>query len=122
MTVRCSVLMADNKGIIVEKGAKLNVEGAVITPLCNRWRGIEVWGNPNIEQPSPDLMPQAHESGVAILTTAKILNAECGVYAGKRPPSAPNEVFFNMNGGVVVAKQQTLFENCGTGVHPGHPH
>ncbi len=117
LTVRCSVLMADNKGIVVEKGAKLNVEGAVITSLCNRWRGIEVLGNPSIEQPSPDAMPQAHQSGVVVLITAKIVNAECGVYAGKRPPSAPNEVFFNMNGGVVVAKQNTGFENCGIGIH-----
>ena len=51
LTLECSLLMPPYSKIIVEKGAKLYVDGGLITSSCDQsWEGIVVEGDPNADQ------------------------------------------------------------------------
>jgi hypothetical protein len=53
LTIKCKVVMCPSLNIIVEPGAKLILDGGVITTECNEyWGGIQVWGNSNLTQTS----------------------------------------------------------------------
>jgi hypothetical protein len=100
------------KGIFVEKGGKLIVEGqnALLTSHCGgRWLGIRVKGNPSMP------FTVSGEHGTVELTQCRIEDAEAGVYTlpleylpdgpgqGIQAPSA-------YAGGIIKAKNVT-FEN-----------
>ncbi|MDF1676788.1 MAG: hypothetical protein P1U44_13825, partial [Vicingaceae bacterium] len=51
LQINCSIYMPKEGKIIIEKGARLIVNGAIITNLCGEmWEGIEVRGDMNLSQ------------------------------------------------------------------------
>lgn len=50
LTIRCMVGMANNGRIIVERGARLIVDGGEINAWGTSWEGIQVWGTSNQSQ------------------------------------------------------------------------
>ncbi|MCF8410267.1 MAG: hypothetical protein K9G31_03145, partial [Crocinitomicaceae bacterium] len=51
LTIMCKVVMSPGLNIIVEPGAKLILDGGVISTECNEyWGGIQVYGNSNLTQ------------------------------------------------------------------------
>ncbi len=46
-TIKPTIYMAKNSKIIVEQGAQLIIDGAILTNSCEdcQWSGIEIWGN-----------------------------------------------------------------------------
>ena len=104
--------------IIVEKGAKLIVNGVqnnevVFTSACNNmWEGFEVWGDKDITQyANPH---SATQQGYIELHYAEIRNAITGVLTGKRD-NLTTITDDTKTGGLIKAFH-TLFENNGTSV------
>jgi Subtilase family/Secretion system C-terminal sorting domain len=69
LTITSTLQFAKDKGIIVERGAKLHVNGGTLTkcPDGEDWRGINVEGNASLPQPDAFSMPAANEAGVVLI-------------------------------------------------------
>ncbi|MBK8368556.1 MAG: T9SS type A sorting domain-containing protein [Bacteroidetes bacterium] len=50
LTIKCKVGMANHGKIIVERGARLIIDGGEVYPWGTNWQGIEVWGTANKRQ------------------------------------------------------------------------
>jgi len=71
------IMIPEDGKIIVEPGAKLVIDGGIITNGCEMpWQGIEVWGNPSLSQ-----IP-ANQGWLEIINGGTIENAEVAVRAG----------------------------------------
>ena len=70
LTITSTVQFGKDKGIIVERGAKLHLNGGTLTkcPLVEDWRGINVEGNSGLTQPDAFSMPSNNEAGVVLMT------------------------------------------------------
>lgn len=104
--------MAPDRRIIVERGAKLIVDGGTITSGCNnnkKWKGIYVLGNKNLPQPTDPAAPlTANESGVLwVKTGGTIENARNAVYT-KHPDQPWVSDYW---GGLVVAEVAFFVNN-----------
>ncbi|MBK7270907.1 MAG: hypothetical protein IPI07_15825 [Flavobacteriales bacterium] len=78
LTITSTVEMGPHRGIIVEPGAKLVVDGGTLTSRCfGFWRGIEVHGN-SLEHQYPYTQP-GHQGMVEVKGGAVIEHAREGV-------------------------------------------
>ncbi len=50
LTIKCKVGMANNGRIVVERGARLIIDGGEVYAWGSSWSGIQVWGNSNQRQ------------------------------------------------------------------------
>jgi hypothetical protein len=103
LTITGELRMYPDRGIIVEPGGHLVVDGGTITSTCNGfWPGIQVWGNRAEHQfgiPYPD-----HQGILVLKNGALIENAREGV-------QAMNPDDWETTGGVVEATD-AVFLNC----------
>ncbi|MBK8443682.1 MAG: hypothetical protein IPL35_09835 [Sphingobacteriales bacterium] len=114
LTLQCEVRMPAEARIIVERGARLVVDGATITSACagQRWQGIEVWGNPAVAHTAAMLNAAnalaADGPGVVQFSNdALIENAICAVSTTRRNYASPQEYY----GGIVQAQECTFLNN-----------
>ena len=114
LTVEGNLGMAASTRIIVERGAKLIVDGAVIKGICNDpWNGIQVWGNSNKNQ-SAVAGNGYPEQGQVELYNATIMDAEKAVFAGYELPAPPDggQSASDFNGGIIIADNTTFKNSC----------
>jgi len=92
--------MDEDSKIIIEPGAKLILNGATCTGVCNQtWQGIEVWGDPDANQ-YPDIETGIMAQGHLILKNgAKIENAVTGVLLAA---TNPNGTIDNTKAGGII--------------------
>lgn len=91
--------------LVIERGAKLNIEGGKFTSSCGTfWCGIEVQGNSNMAQ-SPTT-----NQGVLIINGGTIENAECGIRTWK-PVSGTATPDPDYYGGLVIANDADFINN-----------
>lgn len=106
LTIKCILHMPPTGRIIVERGAKLIVDGGTITDTgceCERWAGIEVWGN-SLQLHKDYIDPAGAFTGEGITTAvAPLSNYENAVLNGEAP-------------GVVVLKNDAILENGFNGI------
>ncbi|MBW6492607.1 MAG: T9SS type A sorting domain-containing protein [Lentimicrobium sp.] len=100
-----------NQKLIIEPGAKLIINGAILTSACeSKWQGIQVWGNKNASQ-----LPDAngnYQQGYLELNNATIENAVCAVDLWK-----PGD--YLKTGGILKATNST-FRNNTRSIHANH--
>lgn len=132
LTVKCILHMPPQGRIIVERGAKLIVDGGIITDTgceCERWEGIEVWGNTTttgrthqviFNNANPMLLTDNDYTNVTLLpedpgmvvliNSAKIENGPNGAITTKKRVGGEgwNEAFW---GGIVYANNATFDNN-----------
>jgi hypothetical protein len=111
---------------VVKRGAKLIVDGASISNLCeeNNWRGIEVWGNPGKEHPTGsdpegDLVDYDLESddpGVVYLSGATLIRPVDGVFTWYEDDVHPDSYLWSNYWGGIVQALSTEFVNHRRGV------
>lgn len=93
LTVTSTINFAPGAGVVVEPGARLIVDGGLLTNSCGSfWPGIQAWGTTNQNQsgyPIPD-----HQAIVVLKNGAVIEHAREAIQAMN-----PND--WNMKGGVV---------------------
>ena len=117
LTVSCELFMSEDAKIIVERGARLIVDGGKISKglTCDDnqwWRGINVWGNANMEQPFDHfldpLLPD--ESGVVYLTNDAIIE-EAVVGIRTRRSEVDWLTQKDHWGGLIIAENSTFYNN-----------
>ncbi len=83
-----TVFFTGRTRIIVKRGAKLVIDGAILTAVCDfvMWEGIEVWGNPSITHPTVSVLtatnyqPSLQENGLVIVkNSSEIQHAGNGI-------------------------------------------
>lgn len=101
LTIACEIRMPINGRIIVEPGAKLIIDGGVITCAWNDaiWQGIEVWGDRTKTQ------TPANQGYLIMKNGAIIENARLSVTLSKE-----GERYW-FNGGVIQATNSTFKNN-----------
>ena len=111
LTVDCELQMGAEKEILVERGAKLTVTGT-ITNLCyqERWGGIRVQGNADMEQPDPSVyLPQPQEAGIVYIDGGTLTMARTAI--DTQDDTKPWPEFKEYWGGVVYANNATFTDN-----------
>lgn len=112
LTITCEVRMAKNLKFVVQRGAKLIVDGGTITNLCpdTRWGGIYVHGNASKPQPDPfgSLLPD--DAGVVIIKNNSLVeNAGTAISTSAPGLSYPNQVA--RWGGLVHCENSAFMNN-----------
>ncbi len=119
LTLTCKLLMPSQGRIIIERGARLIVDGGSIDAACEgeRWRGIEVLGNSgqpqsfNMINTNYVLSSNPNGPGILILKDACISNGSNGtiVTMDKDTYGTPEGDLFH--GGLIVAENTTFHNN-----------
>lgn len=101
LTIKCEVRMPKDGKIIVEQGAKLIIDGGIITCAWDEgmWQGIEVWGDRTKTQTT------ANQGYLIMQNGAIIENAKVGVTLQKQGEG------WWFNGGVIQATNSTFKNN-----------
>ncbi|MBN1338404.1 MAG: hypothetical protein JXA03_03725, partial [Bacteroidales bacterium] len=103
--IRSRVLFYPSIRLIVERGAKLSIEGGTLTNACNGlWQGIELRGNA--------CQPQniAYQGVVEVLNGGTIENAVCGIRTIKMQPDEEG-VDPDYSGGIIWADNAGFINN-----------
>jgi subtilisin family serine protease len=108
LTINSSQIQcAPDAKFIVKVGGKLILNACTLTNLStckkNLWQGIEVWGNPSLEQNG------ANQGCLEMLNGSIIQNAVCGIYVGC--PSATGSYEGACGGGLIVAANSYFYNN-----------
>lgn len=112
LTISCEVRMAKDLRFIVQRGAKLIVDGGKITNLCpnTRWGGIYVHGNATQAQPDPFGALGAEESGVVIIQNNSLIeNAYTAISTSA--PGFPYPEQVARWGGLIYAENSEFINN-----------
>lgn len=107
LTINCKVILPTQARIIVEKGAKLIIDGGIVTTECENemWQGIEVQGNSSQHQYT---VGGSCAQGTVILQNGAVIeNAECGIKTINTNAASPAST----TGGIIQADNST-FRNC----------
>jgi Secretion system C-terminal sorting domain/Pregnancy-associated plasma protein-A len=112
LIIRCKVRMGVNNTITVKRGARLIVDGGIISNLCsyNTWGGISVWGNSNLTQPDPTSIPSSNEAGILFLKNNAIIEGtRTAISASRRDDGTVSWYdLIQYYGGVVYANNATF--------------
>lgn len=106
LTIHCKLNMPINGKILVKHGAKLIVDGGLITNSCgDLWEGITVLGHTNGSQMNAGM------GIVELKNNAIIENARVGITVGQRIYYDQDAWFWGNTGGVVYASESSFLNN-----------
>lgn len=112
LTIKCEVQMPPNGKIVVEKGAKLILDGGNITAYHPKtsWKGIELYGD-KTQEPYPQ-----HQGSLEMINESTIEYAELGVQ---------DFISGVWNGGGIILAANSTFKDCrksvGLNDYPDYP-
>lgn len=108
LNVRGEAAFTSDASLIVEQGAKVYVDGGVLTSLCGGlWKGVDVWGNKYLTQ-----YLEENQGYIKLMNGGIISYAEVGLETIKKDDGKPD---LTTSGGIVVMNNGNI-ENCKTGV------
>lgn len=114
LTITCEVMMPNEGKIIVEPGAKLVIDGGKVTNFyylpddkIDLWQGIEVWGNPQLQQNN------SNQGVVEVINDGTIEFAENGIRTIRRNNSGGLD--WSKTGGIVRVNGG-IFKDCRRGI------
>jgi Secretion system C-terminal sorting domain/Periplasmic copper-binding protein (NosD) len=112
LTITCEVRMATGLKIIVQRGAKLIVDGGKITNLCpgGLWGGINVHGNSAKAQPDPFGTLANDDAGVVIVMNNSIIE-HAPTAISTTAPGFPYADQVARWGGVIYAENSSFINN-----------
>lgn len=108
LTITSTVSFVSNAKIIVERGAKLVLNGDILTCNEGMWQGIEVWGTASATQNPID------QGWVQVINDGIIENAVCGIRAVKMSiPGGDSEEApdYTYTGGIIQATDAHFINN-----------
>ena len=110
LTITSMLYMDAGTKITVEPGGKLVVDGGTITTEClDPWLGIEVLGDPDLNQ-----FPTSNQGWVQVINGGTIANAETAIRAGIKTFS--EERFNYTQTGGIVQVENAIFSNNQTAI------
>lgn len=114
LTITCEVMMPNEGKIIVEPGAKLIIDGGKVTNFyylpddkIDLWQGIEVWGNPQLQQNN------SNQGVVEVINDGTIEFAKNGIRTIRRNNSGGLD--WSKTGGIVRVNGG-VFKDCRRGI------
>ena len=110
LTITSAIQFTEGKGIIVKRGAKLYLNGGILTkcPNAENWDGITVEGNSSLSQPNSSGMPTQLQSGIVLTNNnAKIEWARTAIHTHKFNDSN-NDAYW---GGLIDCSNTTFINN-----------
>lgn len=110
LTIKCKVGMANNGRIIVERGARLIIDGGEVYPWGSNWSGIQVWGTSNKRQSFTAAGLSTDHGVVNIINQGTVREANDGITTGKYDENG-NLDFGGYMGGIVRCNN-AKFINC----------
>ncbi|TAK50572.1 MAG: T9SS type A sorting domain-containing protein [Saprospiraceae bacterium] len=110
LTITSTIQFGKDKGIIVERGAKLHVNGGTLTkcPDGEDWMGIRVEGNASLPQPDAFSMPAADEAGVVLINNLAHVEWARNAISTTRYNQGWNSAYW---GGMVHCENATFLSN-----------
>ncbi len=112
LTITCEVRMAKNMKFIVQRGAKLIIDGGTITNLCpnTHWGGIYVHGNAAKAHPDPFSILAPDDAGVLIVQNNSLIkNAVTAM--STTAPGLPYSSQVARWGGLIYAEDSDFIGN-----------
>lgn len=121
LNITCRVAMATDGKIIVEKGAKLLIDGGEVTSWCKKvpignltntalWKGVEIAGNPSLNQTINNTTGLCANQGVVeIKNGGTISYAQKGIITSTT--TAAGVWQNNTSGGIVIANGANFINN-----------
>lgn len=105
-TVKGKVMMAPNRKITIQAGAKLLIDGGIITSTCDLpWLGIFIEGNTHLSQHSS----ASNQGFVEMKNNAIIENAVEAIFVSGLKPNG--EIDWSKCGGIIRATNSTFRNN-----------
>jgi len=110
LTVTATLRFGKEKGIRVARGAKLHVNGGILTkcPDAEDWRGINVEGNASKTQPDAFSMPAADDAGVVLINNLAHVEWARNAISTTRFNEGWNPAYW---GGMVHCENATFLSN-----------
>ncbi len=107
LTITGTVNMGKDARIIIERGGKLVLDGATLTTGCHdaMWEGIEVWGDPTVDQHTT-----SSHGWIEIKNGSLIEHAKDAIYTGRMDQNN-NWVWSHTGGGIIQAFNSTFRNN-----------
>lgn len=109
LTVKSDIHFGEDAKLIVERTAKLIIDGGTLTNLNNNmWRGVEVWGTKTGPQTS------SYQGSVEIINQGSIHFAKIGIRTVKatdNPGGSGETLDYAYTGGVVIANNAYFNNN-----------
>lgn len=109
LIIKCDVSIPNGGKVLVEKGAKLVVDGGSLTNFCGQlWKGVEVAGTYNKSQAFSGGYG-VHQGIIQLLNGATISNAINGITTGTT--DAIGNFDWSSTGGVILADKTNFINN-----------
>lgn len=110
LTIRCMVGMANNGRIIVERGARLIVDGGEINAWGTSWAGIQVWGTSSQPQRINANGLSTDQGIVKIINQGLLRDAKIGILTSKNDENG-NIDWGGYFGGIVQCDNAKFINN-----------
>lgn len=113
LTITCEARFSSNAYLEVRRGARLTVDGALLTNLCpdGFWPGIQVWGNPGKLQPDPSTgITGNNDAGIVqVINGSTIQHARTAISTGAWALGGSN-AWANF-GGAIYCENSSFVDN-----------
>jgi len=111
LTITGTVNMGKDARIIIQRGGKLILDGATLTTGCKNamWNGIEVWGDPAVDQHTT-----SSHGWIEIKNGSLVEHAKDAIYTGRTDQN--NDWVWSHTGGGIVQAFNSTFRNNGRSV------
>lgn len=113
LIITCEARFSTEAYVEVRRGAKLTVDGALLTNLCpdGFWPGIQVWGNPSKLQPDPaNGINGINDAGIVqVINGATIQHARTAISTGAWAQGG--SVAWSHFGGAIYCENSSFIDN-----------
>lgn len=113
LIITCEARFSSEAYVEVRRGAKLTVDGALLTNLCpdGFWPGIQVWGNPSKLQPDPaNGINGINDAGIVqVINGATIQHARTAISTGAWAQGG--SVAWSHFGGAIYCENSSFIDN-----------
>lgn len=123
LTIKCKVAMATDGKIVVERGAKLIIDGGEVTSWCKKvpsnsfynmplWFGVEVWGTPTQGQLINNQTGYSQYHGIVEIKNGGTLSyARNAIYTGLQYDQIGSLYTNSFTGGIILANNANFINN-----------
>lgn len=110
LTIKCKVGMANNGRIIVERGARLIIDGGEVNAWGTSWEGIQVWGTSNQKQQINGNGLSTYQGIVKVINSGTLRDAQNAIVTTKADADR-NYDWGGYFGGIIQCDNAQFYNN-----------